>query len=138
MPSFALAVAIVLLDQLSKTLAATGLIRAPFIEPGLNQDLALGIVGDSTAVEVTLAVAGIVAVWLRTRRLRSEPIGRIAVALFMGGCVGNAVDRIALGGVRDFIVGPGIVYNLADVALLVGALLLLVRWAGRPTGVAPA
>ena len=53
----------------------------------------------------------------------------ISVGFIVGGCIGNLVDRIAFGYVRDFInlqfmVFP--VFNVADISLTVGIILMLV------------
>ena len=54
---------------------------------------------------------------------------RLALGLQLGGAVGNLVDRLRLGHVTDFIdFGPWI-FNLADVAIIFGALILAgVMW----------
>ena len=62
-------------------------------------------------------------------------LGRRALALVLGGAVGNMLDRIFRGGeVIDFIemgIGPRLrwpAYNLADVAVTVGVALLVVEF----------
>ena len=65
----------------------------------------------------------IAALWLvpRTRSPRQIAAG----ALLLGGAVGNLVDRVVWGTVRDFLpLGP-VVANLADLAVLTGLLLTL-------------
>ena len=54
---------------------------------------------------------------------------RLALGLQLGGAVGNLADRLRLGHVTDFIdFGPWI-FNLADVAIIWGALILAgVMW----------
>jgi lipoprotein signal peptidase len=61
---------------------------------------------------------------------------RAREALFIGllsaGMVGNSIDRLALGYVRDFLVAdlwPFLIFNLADVFIVLGFLLLLGSWA---------
>lgn len=65
--------------------------------------------------------------------LRSHEVNftdTVASALIIGGGIGNLIDRISSGFARDFVVlsfGPirtGI-FNVADVAVTVGALLLI-------------
>jgi signal peptidase II len=56
--------------------------------------------------------------------------GRFALSLIFGGAVGNLIDRLALGYVRDFVdVHVGTyhwpAFNVADSALTVGIILLL-------------
>ena len=49
---------------------------------------------------------------------------RIALAIILGGTVGNLIDRITLGYVRDFIdVGPWAIFNIADSCTVVGVIL---------------
>lgn len=55
-----------------------------------------------------------------------ETLMRVAVAMQLGGALGNLVDRVRLGPVTDFIsVGTFPVFNIADSAITVGVGLLL-------------
>jgi hypothetical protein len=67
------------------------------------------------------------------------------MGLFVGGCLGNVIDRIALGGVTDIIdvnvsAGfGGLVFNVADLSCLAGivvfsAFLIRLRFATIPKG----
>ncbi len=71
-----------------------------------------------------LAVLGLVVAVMRI------PRGRIGLALMLGGAAGNVLSRLASGHVTDFLqVWPWpAVFNLADVALRVGAIWVLVAW----------
>jgi signal peptidase II len=91
-----------------------------------------------TALAVVVSIA--MAVWL-SRIERGAHVLSSAVALILGGAIGNAIDRIRLGHVIDFIYAhwnehyfPA--FNVADSAITVGAgLLLLDTWlAGRRAG----
>ena len=78
-----------------------------------------------------VAVAGVV-VYLARRR---EPPAWTAMALglLVGGALGNLVDRLRLGYVTDFIRrGDGGAFNVADVAIFVGVVLLVVTSLLRP------
>jgi signal peptidase II len=64
------------------------------------------------------------------------------IGLLAAGMVGNSIDRLALGYVRDFLVAdlwPVLIFNLADVFIVVGFLSLLGGWVasrlGRARGV---
>lgn len=81
-----------------------------------------------------LAAAAVI-VWLLRRQSRSEVAGRallnLALALILGGALGNVIDRIAYGHVIDFLLfhWRGWYYpafNLADSAITCGAVLLVV------------
>jgi signal peptidase II len=85
------------------------------------------------------AAAAIVVVALRFsagRRWRLAALG-----LLLGGAVGNLVDRVRLGAVTDFVrwrLGDHRwpIFNVADVALVIGVAILLVAGA-RGTAVIP-
>ena len=73
-----------------------------------------------------LAVAGMLAVW--ATRVRGALLA-VAIGFIMGGALGNLVDRVRLGAVTDFLDFSRLhfpwVFNLADAAINVGAVLLL-------------
>ena len=74
----------------------------------------------------SLLVAAGLAWWARTI---TRPLVALAVGLVIGGAVGNAVDRIRLGVVTDFLDASGLrfpwVFNGADSAISVGVALLV-------------
>ena len=61
---------------------------------------------------------------------RKEWLIRLALAMMLGGAVGNLVDRLTIGTVTDFLsVGTFAVFNVADACISVGtALLILAVW----------
>lgn len=81
-------------------------------------------------VAMTAAIATFVAVWLWREKRRDDTI---ALALVLGGALGNILDRARLGYVVDFADlhfgewRPFLVFNVADAAITIGVLLLLVR-----------
>lgn len=81
-------------------------------------------------VAFTGLIAAGVAVWM-TREPRATD--RVALGLVFGGAVGNILDRVRLGYVVDFADlhfgewRPFLVFNVADAAITVGVLILLVR-----------
>lgn len=80
-------------------------------------------------VGLTGLIAGVVAIWmLRERRL----IDVIALAMILGGALGNIHDRYTIGFVIDFINihfwgWTPFVFNLADAAITLGVLIILAR-----------
>lgn len=76
-------------------------------------------------VGLSAIIATIFAVWL-TRAQRSHTI--LALSLVIGGAIGNMIDRIRFGAVADFLDFSALhfpwVFNVADSAITVGALLL--------------
>ena len=74
----------------------------------------------------SLGVAAALAVWAwRVEKLWLA----ISVGLIMGGAVGNAIDRIRLGAVTDFLDFSTLyfpwIFNIADSAISVGSVLLV-------------
>lgn len=63
-------------------------------------------------------------VWRSTRRLQA-----VACGMIIGGALGNALDRVLHGAVADFLDFSGLyfpwVFNVADAAISVGVVLLL-------------
>jgi signal peptidase II len=85
----------------------------------------LGVVG--------VGLLGFTAAWLARRPTWSRQSLGIAIAI--GGGLGNVIDRVTRGEVIDFIHWHGWpVFNVADVAIFVGAVLIL---SGGRTAVRP-
>lgn len=100
----------------------------------LNTDTAFSLLGAYVPLGVRLlmlrilAWVGVVAlsVFVTVRWKRMGLQQRFALALVLGGALGNAVDRLIWGHVVDFIRVPyWPVFNVADIAITVGAGLLL-------------
>jgi signal peptidase II len=96
-----------------------------------NRGMATGIPIGSRWVLTGAAVAVIAILWRAyLRTAPGETVRVVALALLTGGAIGNVIDRVRWsGGVVDFVdIGVGTVrfwtFNLADVAVTVGALLL--------------
>ena len=81
-------------------------------------------------VALTTGIALFVAIWLWREKRRDDAWG---LALVLGGALGNIVDRVRFGYVVDFCDlhfgewRPFLVFNVADAAITVGVLLLLLR-----------
>lgn len=72
-----------------------------------------------------LVLAGVLARWWQRRR--AAQVEQLAYALIVAGALGNAIDRLARGYVVDFIeIHRWPVFNVADVAVVAGGLILAV------------
>ena len=90
---------------------------------------------------LALVVAGVIVVYLGRLAARRQGLLCAALALILGGALGNVIDRIRLGYVVDFIsfhwhghYFPA--FNIADSSITIGAGLLLIdlwRESRRPT-----
>jgi signal peptidase II len=134
------AAAVVGLDQLTKQWALTALADGPIdlfwtlrLRLVFNPGAAFGI-GGSVAPFIPLAAVVVIVLLLRTGRLVEGRPGLVGIGLVLGGAVGNLVDRALrdgsgfMGGrVVDFVdLQWWPVFNVADVAIVVGAVLLVV------------
>ncbi len=79
---------------------------------------------------LTFAVLGVI-IYLYVSKsyyFKETPIA-VSAALIVGGALGNLVDRLTYGYVIDYIdLGFWPVFNLADIALTIGVVILLVSW----------
>lgn len=86
-----------------------------------------GDMGRWVLLAIKVVAAILFAAWLaRTPRRREA----VALGLLIGGALGNAVDRLVYGAVFDFISLHAFgfrwyVFNIADVAVVVGVIVLL-------------
>ena len=140
--AYGLALLIIVLDQLSKAYILDGLSlrevgRVAVFPPVFNVSyventgVSFGLFGGGSARWLlsvfSVVVAGALA-WWATKADRRLLIA--AIGLVIGGAIGNAIDRIRFGYVVDFLdfSGTGVfpwVFNIADSAITVGVLLLI-------------
>jgi signal peptidase II len=144
---FFVSLAVLVLDQWTKWLVETHIpysVAEPVIDGFLNlthvrnTGVAFGLLsghGAEGGGSWTLAILGLLALgavlFYFYLAERSQKLLLAALALIMGGALGNLVDRVAAGAVTDFIdvyVGtshwPS--FNVADSAITVGIVLMLV------------
>ncbi|MBA3940276.1 MAG: signal peptidase II [Sphingopyxis sp.] len=81
-------------------------------------------------VAVTALVALAVGIWMTREKAKGDVI---ALALILGGALGNIVDRVRLGYVVDYAdlhfgaFRPFMIFNVADACISIGVLLLVAR-----------
>jgi signal peptidase II len=147
----AIAATVVACDQWTKHWAVATLAgRAPVNVLGevvrftftRNSGVAFGLgAGTHFPYYVFSIVAAVAILILYLRRPDQSAWRRFALALILGGAIGNLIDRVSAGEVVDFIeVGVGgwhwPVFNVADSAVSVGVVLFALNWS-RPGAVAP-
>jgi signal peptidase II len=126
---------VVALDQGTKALATSLVDRGdrvevlPFLafENVRNEGVAFGLGGDISAglIGVTIVLLVALLVFLAGRGRAGWQVW-LPAALLLGGALGNLADRVRDGAVIDFIDLPlWPTFNLADLAITVGVLLLL-------------
>lgn len=150
--AYALALLVLVLDQGSKALAQSLLEYARPVPVfswfnltlHYNEGAAFSFLSDAGGWQrwlftgLALAVSGALIVWVWSLP-REQGLLALALALVLGGALGNVIDRVLLGHVVDFIsvhyAGRYFpTFNIADSAISVGAVLLLLdsfRGTGR-------
>jgi signal peptidase II len=143
---FSVALAVFLFDQITKWIITYPLALQqrrvievlPFFDLRWveNYGVSMGFLTTGTdlgrwlLVGLTAAIALGVGIWAWKEKRRDDSI---ALALVLGGALGNIVDRTRYGYVVDFADlhfgewRPFLVFNVADAAITIGVLLLLVR-----------
>lgn len=91
-----------------------------------NPGAAFGLFAYKTPVFIAITVLVVAVILIAYRTLPpGNPVMRLALALITGGALGNLIDRLRFGYVVDFLdfrIWP--VFNLADVAIVSGVILL--------------
>lgn len=148
-----MALAVLVLDQISKVAVVFGLdlanrveidVLPPFLvfRMAWNEGMNFGLLAQGSdlgrffLIAIALVISGWVWVWVR--REKSGPRADIAAGLLIGGALGNVIDRIAYGAVADFLnmsccgIDNPFAFNVADVAIFFGAvgLVLFTGFAG--------
>lgn len=126
---------LVVVDQVSKQLVRSMMVPGETIPlvPNIfhltyvqNPGAAFGILAHRTNFFIIITLAVIVLILLFFWRISPEhKMIKTALALQLGGAVGNLIDRLLLGHVTDFFdfrIWP--VFNIADMAVVVGVGLL--------------
>jgi len=138
-----LSLGIVVLDQATKQIAQSQLTPhqpvnlLPFFDWYLtyNTGAAFSFLADAGGWQrwfftgVALLISVIIVQWLR-KLPADETRTAISLGLILGGAIGNVIDRIYLGHVIDYIqvwLGsyPWPAFNIADAAIFIGAVLLI-------------
>ncbi len=139
-----LSIAVIVIDQLTKLWVDNNLLlhaRQPLIDGyfdltlAYNPGAAFSFLADAGGWQrwfftiLSTVVTIILVVWLK-RLPAHEKINAAALALIIGGAIGNLIDRIAYGHVIDFLLvyyqqwsWPA--FNVADSAISVGVVLML-------------
>ena len=137
---FLISGSIIFFDQLTKWLVRVNLapeeIWAPWawllpyarIVNWHNTGIALGLFQNKNILIIILAfLVSIGIIYYFPKVPRVDLFLRIALAMQLGGAIGNMIDRVYQGHVTDFIsLGPFPVFNVADSSISIGVVVLLV------------
>jgi signal peptidase II len=127
-------VTVLTFDLLTKYWAITTLKLTPWqptswFELGFveNHGIAFGLPFGGSPL-IVLSILLLFGFWIYARKALdlNQLSVTMGVSLILSGAVGNLVDRIFLGFVRDFIrIGSWPLFNIADSAIVIGLILLL-------------
>lgn len=133
---FVLPLAVVILDQFSKYIVVENMALGesiPIIEKVfhltyiLNPGAAFGMFAHNRLFFIAIAVIVIgIIIWARREILASPWEVKAGCGLFLGGAIGNLIDRARQGMVIDFFdfrIWP--VFNIADIAICIGVGLII-------------
>ena len=139
-----LAIIIVVIDQITKYIASTSLemYQPVAVMPMFNWTLmhntgaAFSFLADAGGWQrwffavIAVVVSVVIVLWIK-RLEQHEKWQAIALALILGGAIGNVIDRISLGYVVDFIqiyyqqwFWPA--FNIADSAISIGVVMIII------------
>lgn len=133
---FVLPLAVVILDQFSKYIVVENMALGesiPIIDEVfhltyiLNPGAAFGMFAHNRLffIAIAIVVIGII-IWARREILASPWEVKAGCGLFLGGAIGNLIDRARQGLVIDFFdfrIWP--VFNIADIAICIGVGLII-------------
>ncbi|WP_423800794.1 signal peptidase II [Neobacillus sp. SAB-20_R2A] len=131
---YVIAILVIMMDQISKYLIRTYIdINEAFTLWGIhlthieNSGMAGGLFQGNARLFGVVAVLFVIGVlyFRRTGEMKGALID-CSFGFLVGGAIGNGIDRLLFGQVTDFIIRSGGILNLADHAIEIGALLLII------------
>lgn len=135
--SLALAALVVVLDQVTKAIAAHALGPGESVDLVLgfelvdvrNTGIAFGLLADGQTLVIVVTAAALALILGYFALNPARPGLWIAVGILVGGAVGNLADRLRADEVIDFIDPPlWPAFNVADIAIVAGiALIVLIH-----------
>ena len=143
----ALATAVIVADQVTKALVARAIPEHSLVPviPGFlnlthttNTGVAFGLFSDSPAAWKTALLTGVslallaIVVYMVWKARGLDVASGLGLSLILGGALSNLADRIRAGAVVDFVDAyfhsyHWYTFNLADSAIVVGALFLIIH-----------
>lgn len=138
----ALCVIVVIVDQVAKALIEANMFSGEHVDVlgplgftlAHNEGVAFGLLagGGGTAL-VALTVVALIFVGVLFARDPTRPFMWVAFGLLAGGAIGNLADRVRAGAVTDYVdVFSWPPFNLADVAITLGIVVLALCYVGEP------
>jgi signal peptidase II len=137
----ALCLLVIALDQVAKAVVEANLFAGEHVEVlgpldltlAHNEGVAFGLASGGGALLIALTVAALIFVGFLFARDPARPGMWVAVGLLAGGALGNLIDRVRAGEVTDFVdLLSWPPFNLADVAITLGVVVLALSYLAAP------
>ena len=134
---FTISIIVLIIDQILKLLVQTFSTNISVIKNFFaityyqNTGAAWSILEGQQVLLILVAVVMLVVVYSMMFSFEENKLTNFAFGVLFGGIVGNLIDRILFGYVRDFIAFTIFgyhfpIFNIADVAIVVGVILLII------------
>ena len=92
-----------------------------------NTGAAFSILENNILLLIVVSISVLILVYNLSFSFKSDKLTNITFGLLYGGILGNLIDRVFYGYVRDFIsIGKFPVFNIADMAIVIGIMLLVI------------
>lgn len=101
-----------------------------WLEPGFNTGASFSMFSNATIWLTVLSIPamGFMIYAIVSNKLSQSKFLKISIAFVLGGTIGNFIDRVVMGGVRDFIYLKSIdfaIFNFADIFINIGAYMMI-------------
>ena len=129
-----LSVVLIIIDQLSKVLVSIYL-KSPIgndflkLEATTNTGIAFGLNDSSNIANIVVifVVLGLIISFIKRQNDKIDNKTMVALSLMVSGGISNLIDRFIRGGVLDFIkIYKFPIFNIADISVVIGWILLIV------------
>lgn len=136
----ALCALVIVVDQAAKALVEGNLVPGEHVDVlgplgftlAHNRGVAFGLASSGGAALVALTLTALLFVGVLFARNPTRPWMWVAFGLLAGGAIGNLADRVRAGAVTDYVdLLSWPPFNLADVAITLGVLVLALSYIGE-------
>ena len=134
--AFIIAILTIVVDQLTKYFlyGKSFSLIGDFLwieSPELNTGASFGIFKGNTLVLaiISIPMIALMIYFICSKKHYNSLFFKISVAFLLGGTIGNLIDRLWLGGVRDFIYFKSInfaIFNFADIFINIGVYSIII------------
>lgn len=99
-----------------------------------NSGVSFGMFQDGNTILILVILLVVAGILYYAFTMQSENIWMwVAAGLYLGGAVGNLIDRLTIGKVTDFVsIGNFYIFNIADASINISVVMLLILfWVGE-------